>query len=257
MTLGSHNHGRGSISVLTLRTILDFVLPPSCLACQANTSGALLPWLCEPCWQSIPYLTAPCCSQCGKALAAPPEGIASATHRCGACIINPPVYTQARAVGLYQGVLRLLIHGMKYRGIYGLAQPLGRLLLQHFPTCWGTMRPDLLLPVPLHRSKLRTREFDQAFALARHLGRGLDIPVQADMLIRQRPTLSQVGLSAAERRRNVRGAFRVRQPYACAGKALLLIDDVYTTGATVQECAACLQRAGATRVDVYTLARVR
>jgi ComF family protein len=112
------------------------------------------------------------------------------------------------------------------------------------------------VPVPLHRSKLRVREFDQALALARHVSQGVGIPLWADVLIRHRPTLSQVGLSAAERQRNIRGAFTVRKPQHCAGKALLLIDDVYTTGATVQECARRLRQAGATRVDVYTLARV-
>ena len=205
----------------------------------------------------MPYITPPFCAQCGQPLAAPPEGIASTTHRCGACLLRPPSYTRARAVGLYQGVLRALIHALKYRGISALAPPLGGLLLQHFPTYWETVRPELLLPVPLHRSKLRSREFDQAFALARHLSRGTGIPVYADVLVRQYPTLSQAGLSAVERRRNVRGAFRVRQPQVCAGKAVLLIDDVYTTGATAQECAACLRYAGAARVDVYTLARVR
>jgi ComF family protein len=110
--------------------------------------------------------------------------------------------------------------------------------------------------VPLHRSKLRGREFDQAQALARHMSQGLGIPLWPDVLIRHRPTPSQVGLSAAERRRNIRGAFTVRQPQCCAGKALLIIDDVYTTGATVQECARLLRHAGATRIDVYTVARV-
>jgi len=110
--------------------------------------------------------------------------------------------------------------------------------------------------VPLHRSKLRIREFDQALALARHVSQGVGIPLWADVLIRHRPTLSQVGLSAAERQRNSRGAFTVQKPQYCTGKALLLIDDVYTTGATVQECARLLRQAGATRVDVYTLARV-
>jgi ComF family protein len=121
---------------------------------------------------------------------------------------------------------------------------------------WSESPPEALVPVPLHRSKLRVREFDQALALARHVSQGVGIPLWADVLIRHRPTLSQVGLSATERRHNIRGAFTVQKPQYCAGKALLLIDDVYTTGATVQECARLLRQAGATRVDVYILARV-
>jgi ComF family protein len=145
---------------------------------------------------------------------------------------------------------------MKYQRVYGLVRPLGDLLRQHFSAHWGEHPPAALVPVPLHRSKLRVREFDQAFALARHVSQGVGIPLWADVLIRHRATLSQVGLSAIERRRNIRGAFTVQQPPCCAGKALLLIDDVYTTGATVQECARLLRQAGAARVDVYTVARV-
>ena len=110
--------------------------------------------------------------------------------------------------------------------------------------------------MPLHRSKLRIREFDQALALARHVSQGIGIPLWTDVLIRHRPTRSQVGLSAAARHRNIRGALTVQKPQDCGDKALLLIDDVYTTGATVQECARLLRQAGARRVDVYTLARV-
>ena len=182
--------------------------------------------------------------------------LALTTHRCGACLLTPPAYDQARAVGLYAGVLRDLIHALKYQRIYGLVRPLGDLLYQHFSMYWSASPPEALVPVPLHRSKLRTREFDQALALARHVSQGVGIPLWADVLIRHRPTRSQVGLSAAERQRNIRGAFTVQKPQYCAGKALLLIDDVYTTGATVQECARLLRQAGAARIDVYTLARV-
>jgi len=238
------------------RVVLDFVLPPRCLICQVSTSGAALPWVCQSCWSAITYMAPSICTQCGQGLAAPLEGIAATNHRCGACVLTPPTYDRARAVGVYSGVLRELIHALKYQGIYGLAQPLGTLLRQGFPCYWATEPPVALIPVPLHRSKLRVREFDQAFALARQLSQGTGIALWPDVLIRQRPTLSQVGLSAAERRRNIRGAFCVQHPQRCGGHKLLLIDDVYTTGATVQECARLLRQAGAAQVDVYTLARV-
>ena len=239
-----------------LRAVLDFVLPPGCLVCRVSTSGAPLPWVCQRCWDTVAYVTLPLCAQCGQPLAAPPEGIATTTHRCGTCLLTPPTYDRARAVGLYQGVLREAIHAMKYQRVYGLVQPLGDLLCQHFSAHWSAHPPAALVPVPLHRSKLRLREFDQAFALARHLSQGVGIPLCTDVLIRHRPTLSQVGLSAPERRRNIRGAFTVQHAPFCAGKALLIIDDVYTTGSTVQECARLLRQAGAARVDVYTVARV-
>jgi ComF family protein len=135
-------------------------------------------------------------------------------------------------------------------------RPLAELLQAQFAYHWGDGMPDGLVPVPLHRSRLRQREFDQALGLSLMLGRSLDIPLWADVLMRHRNTTSQVGLKADARRHNVRGAFRVHAPDRCEGKAILLIDDVYTTGATAKECAHVLRQAGAARVDVYTLARV-
>jgi ComF family protein len=159
-------------------------------------------------------------------------------------------------VGLYHGVLRESIQALKYRGIYGLVRPLAALLQARFAVYWQGQRLDALVPVPLHRRKLQVREFDQALALARELSRQAHVPLWADGLIRQRHTASQVGLSAAQRRQNVRGAFGLQEPQACYGKALLLIDDVYTTGATLHECARVLRQAGASWVGAYTLARV-
>jgi ComF family protein len=157
---------------------------------------------------------------------------------------------------LYQGTLRDIIHAMKYQGIYGLVRPLAELLQAQFAWHWGHERPEALVPLPLHRTRLREREFDQALALARYLSAYTGIPLWADLLIRHRATVSQVGLTAAQRHRNVRGAFYLKAPHTCAGKAVLLIDDVYTTGATIRECARLLQQAGARWVGAYTVARV-
>lgn len=241
---------------MRLRALLDFILPPRCRICAANTTGDSMPWVCRRCWLAIDYVTPPICVQCGQPLAAPPEGIASAEHRCGACLLTPPPYERLRAVGLYQGVLRDSIHAMKYQRVYGLVEPLAELLQAQFAVHWSAWVPEALVPVPLHHSRLWEREFDQALALARHLGKGIGVPVWADGLIRQRRTASQVGLNATARQHNVRGAFRLTEPQAGAGKALLLIDDVYTTGATLRECARVLRRAGAAWVGGYTLARV-
>ena len=239
-----------------MRALLDFILPPRCRLCGVSTTGETTPWVCRHCWLAIDYVTPPFCMQCGQPLAAPPEGIASALHRCGACVLEPPPYAQARAVGLYEGVLRDLIHAMKYQRIYGLVRPLGELLAAHFAWHWGSHQPELLVPIPLHRTKLRQREFDQALSLAASLSQYTGIPLWADILVRQRATVSQVGLTAAQRRQNVRGAFHLKTPHTCAGKAILLIDDVYTTGATIRECARLFRQAGANWVGAYTLARV-
>lgn len=239
-----------------MRALLDFLLPPRCRLCEARTAGEPIPWVCQRCWLAIDYITAPTCYQCGQPFAAPPEGIASSIHRCGACLLHPPPYERARAVGLYCGVLRGAIHAMKYQRIYGLVEPLAALLYAQFAFHWGTQAPDALVPIPLHRHRLREREFDQAYALAACLSRDTGIPLWPDILVRHRSTASQVGLNAEQRRRNVRGAFTLRDAQSCQEKTLLLIDDVYTTGATVQECARLFRRAGAARVEVYALARV-
>lgn len=239
-----------------LRTVLDFILPPRCRVCDASTAGASNPWVCQDCWLSVDYITSSICYQCGQPLAAPPEGIASPMHRCGDCLLHAPPFERARAVGLYRGVLMHVIHAVKYQRIYALLHPLIDLLESQFNYHWGAELPDLLVPIPLHRRRLRQREFDQASVLALELSRRLDLALGADLLIRHRYTQSQVGLSAEERRRNVRGAFRLREASRCRGRRILLIDDVLTTGATAWECGHLLVQAGAARVDVYTLARV-
>ena len=239
-----------------LRALCDVILPPCCVVCETNTSGASDPWVCAGCWTAVDFVRPPVCAQCGAPFAAPTEAIGSATHRCGQCLLGTPVYERARAVGLYEGTLREVIHAMKYRPVFGLVRPLADLLSGQFAVHWGSRLPDALVPVPLHRLRLRQREFDQALALANALGQVTGIPVWSKTLIRHAHTRSQIGLGATERRRNIRGAFRVHPQKVCEGRSLLLVDDVYTTGATAQECARTLRRAGAARVDVYTVARV-
>jgi predicted amidophosphoribosyltransferase len=129
-----------------VRALLDFVLPPRCLVCNLSTRGASLPWVCQHCWDAVEYITQPTCSQCGQPLAAPSEGIGTTTHRCGACLLTPPAYDRARAVGLYAGVLRDLIHALKYQRIYGLVRPLGDLLRQHFNRYWSESPHEALVP---------------------------------------------------------------------------------------------------------------
>ncbi|MDE0207865.1 MAG: ComF family protein [Candidatus Tectomicrobia bacterium] len=250
------DRGPAGAGARLLRALCDFILPPHCVVCEASTSGESDPWVCAGCWVSVKFMRPPVCAQCGTPFQAPVEAIGAVNHRCGRCVTRPPHYERARAVGLYEGTLREVIHAMKYRPVFGLVRPLAELLCGWFSVYWGHRVPDALVPVPLHRLRLRRREFDQAQALAGELGRQVGVPVWSDTLIRHVSTRSQIGLSAVERRRNIRGAFRVEPRRSCRGKSLLLIDDVYTTGATALECARVLKRAGAARVDVYTVARV-
>ena len=201
------------------------------------------------------------CSICGErlfssyALSAP-----ESEPRCGLCRRIEPVFARAAAYGSYEGGLRELIHLLKYGGIRPGANVLGRMLAEAI----AELAPDFpagsvaVVPVPLHRSKLREREFNHAELIVRaavKLAPPGRLQLCAKALERKRETPSQTGLTRHQRRENVRGAFGVAQPEAVKGREVLLVDDVYTTGATVSECARVLRRAGANKVWVATVAR--
>jgi ComF family protein len=172
---------------------------------------------------------------------------------CATCRATPPGYDYARAAALYEGGLRDALHAFKFGGRRALAGPLGDLAAEQ---CVGSLPDgiDALVPVPLARERERERGFNQAALLARRIGQRLAAPTRAGWLVRTRATRPQSDLSAAERRANVRGAFRACE--VVAGRHVLLIDDILTTGATLDACARALRAAGARRVGVLTVARV-
>jgi len=197
-------------------------------------------------------LSMPWCPRCGLPFASPVALRESPTHLCAACRDREPPFDRARSAVVYEGVAASAIHLMKYQRRRLLARPLGALLL---PLLEELEPVDGVIPVPLHVQRLREREFNQALVLAQVVCRARGWPLWWEGLERTRPTRAQVGLDAAERRRNVRRAFLVRKPAAVEGKRILLIDDVMTTGSTVHECARVLKRAGANHVQVVTVAR--
>lgn len=152
--------------------------------------------------------------------------------------------------------MREALHAFKFRGRQALAAPLGDLLVEVAARRLPDGAPALLVPVPLHPRRERERGFNQALLLARRLGRARGIPVRADALVRAAATQAQTELDARARRANVRGAFRLRRPEAIAGRHVLLVDDILTTGATLSECARCLREGGAATVGALTVARV-
>jgi len=173
---------------------------------------------------------------------------------CGLCRRSPPTLDGIRSVAHHEGVLRDIIHRFKYRNLRALAEPLGELLASY--VLEHPLPADVLVPVPLHPARLADRGYNQSALLARELGRRLDLPVVENSLLRVRHTRQQVGLNAEERRRNVTGAF------ACcddrlAGRRVLLIDDVYTTGATLNACGEALMAAGVASAWGLTLAHGR
>jgi len=242
------------------RVALDVLLPPQCLACDVLVSETGT--LCHACWDGAVFVSAPLCAACGT----PFEFDHGPDALCGACVRDRPRIDRARAVFVYNDVSRNLAIGLKYRDRTHAAPALGAWLARAGRELLGDA--DLIAPVPLHRTRLWRRRFNQsgllAQAVAKNMARGRTESVACepglhlDLLTRNRATPSQGGLNAAARRRNVRGAFSVRPRHrpAVADARILLIDDVFTTGATLGACAAVLLDSGAAAVDALVLARV-
>lgn len=229
--------------------LLDVIIPPLCHICHSFIPNADQLHICPACRELLPLVASPLCPICGI-----PFTGAGNDHRCGACQTNPPQYDIARAHFLYEGALRELIHSFKYNRMMHLRRPLALLALAAADD-FMKHSPQLIVPVPLHRSRLRQRGFNQAVLIGKTLSLQLSLPMQPDALVRTRQTQPQIDLSAAERRLNVKGAFSVKKPDLIAGKRILLLDDVMTTGSTMDECARELKNAGADLVIAATIAR--
>jgi len=207
-------------------------------------------------------ITGGLCAACGERLFSPYAVAGSSGEpRCGLCRRIEPVFARAVAYGSYESGLRELIHLLKFGGVRPAANVLGRMLAEAIATIEPEFPPEgvALIPVPLHRVKLRQRGFNQAELIARSAMKISPVRERlrlcAGVLDRTRETASQIGLTSHQRRENLRGAFGVAQRELVQGREVLVVDDVYTTGATVSECARVLRRAGATKVWVATVAR--
>lgn len=215
--------------------------------------------LCPACISDIVPVTSPLCCQCGQVF----RSRQGDDHLCAACIIAPKRFTRARAAGVYDGPLKILIQRLKYGGELMLAGPLSDLLFTAFGQYWDPNTVDLILPVPLHTRRMRQRGFNQAWLLIQNWpGRirsttrqGTTIGFRRQLLRRIRPTTPQTGLDRRHRRTNLTHAFAVTNPGEIAGKRVLVVDDVYTTGATANACARVLMTAGADQVDILSVAR--
>jgi ComF family protein len=229
--------------------IFQFLLPPQCPCCE-NFLGEGQKGMCPDCLLQIHWIESPFCSVCGV----PFVSKEVESHVCGACVSNKKYFTMARALGFYAGSLREAIHRWKYEGKAYLSSFFGRWMAEGLSRYWDPLFFDFLIPVPLHSQRLRERGFNQSLLLVKELSRRTGIPYRKRILQKKRPTIPQVNLSGAERERGVRGSFHVIGGEEMERRSVLLIDDVYTTGATVNECSKVLLVEGATRVDVLTLA---
>lgn len=235
-----------------VRRTIRFFLPVHCSSCSSLLKDDPIPHFCVACWRAISLMPEARCSRCDRPF---PSSIAttySPTHVCQPCAKRPPAYTKAWTLYPYAPPLQLAICLFKYQGKVSLAAPLAALMLARLPPLHAV---DVIIPVPLHVQKLREREFNQSLLLADHIGRDLAIPVTYTNLVRTVPTPAQTTLSRKSRHKNLRRAFAVRHPDAIVNKRILLIDDVFTTGTTVNECAKALRRAGSSDVFALTLGR--
>jgi ComF family protein len=238
-----------SLARAALGTIVDFALPLRCPGCGAIVDQKHS--LCLQCWRSLRFLGDPCCDCCGL----PFEFRSADAALCGACIADPPDYDRLRAATAYGPTARQIALKLKYGG-----KPAVAATLAHFMQRWldGTDPEAIITPVPLHRWRIWKRGYNQAALIAAALARRSGLPFELELLERHKATPSLRGLGRRERALTVRGAFRV--PAAAvpkiANRTIVLIDDVYTSGATARACARALKRAGALRVNILCWARV-
>jgi len=226
---------------------LDLLFPPRCQCCR-EFSEALL---CPQCLQGFAFIEAPFCEMCG----APFDPLSVAGRLCGECYAGRCLLDRIRSLLHYRDTVRTAIHEFKYRGRQRLYRPLGEMMAQRFAEWFGDLQVQVVTPVPLHRRRERDRGFNQAELLAAVICERHSLPLGHDLLIRSKFTKPQIELTRAQRAVNVRGAFTVARPEEVRGRRLLLVDDVFTTGATLSACARALKRAGAAAVYGYTLAR--
>jgi len=236
------------MALAAAKSVLDLLFPPLCLGCRQPVADS---GFCGDCWSKLTFLDGPACACCGIPFPVALEG----ENLCAACLAKPPSFDRARAIMAYddnsRGAILALKHADRLELVPGFARWLARSGQQLIADS------DVIVPVPLHPSRLWRRRYNQSAELGRKLARDWKLQFDPFALVRSRATPSQGAMASAKaRRRNVLSAFKVPQPGRVAGKRLLLLDDVLTTGATAEACARALKRAGAARVHVLALARV-
>ncbi len=231
------------------RAVLDLFYPPVCPGCGRDVAEEP-DLVCCDCWHELMYLTGPFCRKCGS-----PVESGVSVPECDQCPVPPPVYDLCRASVAYNDTMKSIIHAYKFDGRKRLSKPLSKLLLWGYRRYCSGVDLDAVLPVPLHPSRLREREFNQCTEMLRHLEESAGMSIEEDVIRRIRPTQPQSTLTGKERFANVAGAFEVKQPDAVCNRRILVVDDIITTGNTVSEIARVLKDAGASHVAILAVCR--
>lgn len=230
--------------------LVDFLFPPVCAVCDGPVADTHA--LCASCWRKLEFITPPLCPILGLPFAVElgPDAVSAAA------LANPPPFDRARSAVRYNDTARALVTALKYADRTDLTRVVARLMVQAAGALVG--EDAVLVPVPLHWRRQLTRRFNQSLLLARAIANATGMALIADGARRVRPTRHQVGLSFSERERNVAGAFRAHPELMArlAGRRVLVVEDVITTGATVYALARALERAGVEAIDVISFARV-
>jgi len=235
---------------MPFRALLDLLFPPLCHICKTFIPKAGDLFICADCLSKITFLVTPLCSVCGA-----PFGTESGSdHICGVCLRYPPFHI-GRSATHFAGPVQELIHRFKYGYRVHLSQPLGLLTARALAPFCQEAAPELIIPVPLHKKRLRQRGYNQSQLIGAVLSKEWRVPLEVGNLRRVRWTEPQTSLDAGDRRENVNGAFAVCDPARLQGKRVLLVDDVLTTGSTIRACAEPLREAGAAAIYVVTVAR--
>jgi ComF family protein len=232
-------------------SLLELFLPRRCAGCQKTWLHGRQGFWCDGCLDELPWIESPLCPRCGRPF---PKSASSPDHFCGDCLQSVFLFDRARSATQHAGVVRKRIHQLKFGGQLHWAPPLAELLVKRF-----RQEPpsgvEIIFPVPLHEKRLRQRGFNQAGLLAKAFGRKFGLPVYFDVLVRKCWTEPQTRLNREQRLHNVKDAFHVPDPGEVKGRRVLIIDDVYTTGTTLNECTKTLRSAGAAEVHALTVCR--
>ena len=234
-----------------LNTGLGFFYPEICRICESEHATATNGFVCSKCWLQVRFIRPPFCGRCGL----PFEGDITTVFECTNCREMELHFSSARSAVVAKTIVLEIIHRFKYQRQLWFEPFLADLLLREALPVLRGQKWDFIAPVPLHSVKEREREFNQAGLLARHLSIAAKIPLNNHLLRRVSPTMTQTRLTKQQRSDNMRGAFAVRKGVKLDGEKIILVDDVFTTGATTSACAQALKAAGAGEVCVWTVAR--
>lgn len=238
-----------------LESLITFIYPAKCRCCEMPMGVGGVHYICDTCWEKIEFLSTPWCGICGTPLN---SSASNNNDVCADCRKQPPWYGKRRAIAFYEPTVRGAIHLFKYEKKRILAKHLNQLIQAHLPTDFFAADYDFLIPIPLHTRRQRDRGFNQSEQIAQSIAELWHVPVRMDILFRIKDTAPQSSMNSREERiENIADAFEVRSIETITNQRILLVDDIYTTGTTVDEASRVLLTGNPTEVDILTLARTR